>query len=433
MVIFVFLLLTTLFDDLGRAPGHRPDAEPAGPEPGRPVRPAAAVADGSSCRSRKTSSRRTVDKWSSWSPRSSSAIPAFIAFAIIPFGPDGLDVRRHQTPLQLTDLPVAVLLVLAMGSIGVYGIVLAGWSSGSPYSLLGGLRSAAQVISYEIAMGLSFVAVFLYAGSLSTSEIVNAQASRLVRCRRAALPVLVDPADPVVPDLPDHDGRRDQPAAVRPARGRGRAGRPASTPSTPSLKFAMFFLAEYVNMITVSALATTLFLGGWRAPWPISLWSGANTGWWPLLWFLVKVLIFCSASSGCAARCRGSATTSSWRSAGRSSSRSPSSGSCWSPPSARLAAGRPLRRSVRGLGRVIVLILALLAIVGQLGAAAGRAARDQRRTRPAPRSRTEVRTGSRPDRPPTATGFPVPPLDLPHYHGVGIAQRRPPSKEVTGA
>src|ERR1700720_1883687 len=104
-----------------------------------------------------------------------SAAPAFVSFAIIPFGPE-VSIFHHQTPLQLTDLPVAVLLVLAMSSMAVYGIVLAGWASSSPYSLLGGLRSSAQVISYEIAMGLSFVAVFLYSGSLSTSAIVAPQA-----------------------------------------------------------------------------------------------------------------------------------------------------------------------------------------------------------------------------------------------------------------
>ena len=98
-----------------------------------------------------------------------------------------MSIFGHQTPLQVTDLPVAVLLVLAMASIGVYGFVLAGWSSMSPYSLLGGLRSSAQVISYEIAMGLSFVAVFLFAGSMSTSEIVAAQAATvLASCVLAA-------------------------------------------------------------------------------------------------------------------------------------------------------------------------------------------------------------------------------------------------------
>src|SRR6201986_5655766 len=103
-----------------------------------------------------------------------AATTSFVAFAIIPWGPV-VSIFHHQTPLQVADLPVAVLLVLAMSSIGVYGIVLAGWASRGPYSLLGALRSTAQVISYEIAMGLSFVAVFLYAGSLSTTAIVTAQ------------------------------------------------------------------------------------------------------------------------------------------------------------------------------------------------------------------------------------------------------------------
>ncbi|WP_232784315.1 complex I subunit 1/NuoH family protein, partial [Carbonactinospora thermoautotrophica] len=103
-----------------------------------------------------------------------SAIPAFLAFAVIPFGPQ-VSVLGEETALQLTDLPVAVLYVLAVASVGIYGIVLAGWSSGSTYPLLGGLRSSAQMISYEVAMSLSFAAVFLYAGSMSTSQIVAAQ------------------------------------------------------------------------------------------------------------------------------------------------------------------------------------------------------------------------------------------------------------------
>src|SRR5262245_35079456 len=105
-----------------------------------------------------------------------SATAAFLTFAVIPFGPTvKVPFSDVRTPLQLTDMPVAVLFVLAVSSVGIYGIVLAGWSSGSTYSLLGGLRSSAQMISYEVAMGLALVAVFLYAGSLSTSEIVAAQ------------------------------------------------------------------------------------------------------------------------------------------------------------------------------------------------------------------------------------------------------------------
>ena len=103
-----------------------------------------------------------------------SVTPAFLAFAVMPFGPE-VTIFGEETHLQLTDLPVAVLYILAVASVGIYGIVLAGWSSGSTYPLLGGLRSSAQMISYEVAMGLSFVGVFLYAGSMSTSQIVEAQ------------------------------------------------------------------------------------------------------------------------------------------------------------------------------------------------------------------------------------------------------------------
>ena len=104
-----------------------------------------------------------------------ATVPAFVTFSVIPFGPE-VNIRSAiETPLQLTDMPVAVLFVMAIASIGIYGIVLGGWSSGSTYSLLGGLRSSAQMISYEVAMGLALVAVFLYAGSMSTSEIVAAQ------------------------------------------------------------------------------------------------------------------------------------------------------------------------------------------------------------------------------------------------------------------
>ena len=134
-----------------------------------------------------------------------------MAFAVIPVG-GAVSMFGHHTALQLTDLPVAVLWILACSSFGVYGLVLAGWSSGSTYPLLGGLRSAAQVISYEVAMGLALVPVFLQAGSLSTSADRRDPAPRpLVRAGAAA----------VVRHLPDLDGRRDQPRALRPARGRG--------------------------------------------------------------------------------------------------------------------------------------------------------------------------------------------------------------------
>ncbi len=235
-----------------------------------------------------------------------AVIPAFVAWAVIPLGPEvRIPFTDTVTSLQLTDMPVAVLFVLAVASIGIYGIVLGGWSSGSTYSLLGGLRSSAQMISYEVAMGLALIAVFIYAGSLSTSEIVSAQES--VWYAFILLPSFVIYVISMVGetnrapfDLPEAEGEL--------------VG--GFHTEYSSLKFALFFLAEYINMATVSALATTLFLGGWRAPWPISMWDGANEGYWPLVWFMGKVLCSSSSSSGSAARCPGSATTSSWTSAG---------------------------------------------------------------------------------------------------------------------
>jgi NADH-quinone oxidoreductase subunit H len=209
-----------------------------------------------------------------------STIPAITAFAFIPFGPQ-VSVFGHRTPLQLTDLPVAVLFILALSSIGVYGIVLAGWSSGSTYPLLGGVRSTAQVISYEIAMGMSFVTVFLYSASMSTSRIVAAQdrvwfVFLLLPSFVVYLVSMVGETNRAPFDLPEAEGELV-------------AG---FHTEYSSLTFAMFYLAEYINMTTVSALATTLFFGGWHAPWPINMWAGANSGWWPLLWFTAKVWTF---------------------------------------------------------------------------------------------------------------------------------------------
>ena len=209
-----------------------------------------------------------------------AVVPAIMAFAVIPLG-GMVSVFGHQTPLQLTDLPVAVLYVLAVTSIGVYGIVLAGWASGSTYPLLGGLRSSAQVVSYEIAMALSFAAVFLYSGTMSTSEIVAKQQHLwyvflLLPSFLIYVTSMVGETNRAPFDLPEAEGEL--------------VG--GFHTEYSSLKFAMFMLAEYVNMATVSALATTLFLGGWQAPWPISLIDGANTGWWPLLWFIGKVWAF---------------------------------------------------------------------------------------------------------------------------------------------
>lgn len=210
-----------------------------------------------------------------------TATTAFVTFSVIPFGPE-VTMFGERTPLQLTDMPVAVLFVMAIASIGVYGIVLGGWASGSTYALLGGLRSSAQMISYEVAMGLALVAVFLYAGSLSTSEIVEAQDNvwyGLILAPSFVIYVIsmVGETNRAPFDLAEAEGEL--------------VG--GFHTEYSSLKFALFFLGEYINMATVSALATTLFLGGWHAPfWIDELYAGFNQGYWPVLWFFGKVLFF---------------------------------------------------------------------------------------------------------------------------------------------
>ncbi len=212
-----------------------------------------------------------------------ATIPAFVTFSVIPFGPVvTVPFSDIQTPLQLTDMPVAVLFVMAIASVGIYGIVLGGWSSGSTYSLLGGLRSSAQMISYEVSMGLALVAVFLYAGSMSTSQIVAAQDTWWFGLILAPSFVIytismVGETNRAPFDLPEAEGEL--------------VG--GFHTEYSSLKFALFFLAEYINMATVAALATTLFLGGWHAPfWIDHVWAGANSGYWPFLWFMGKVIFF---------------------------------------------------------------------------------------------------------------------------------------------
>ena len=210
-----------------------------------------------------------------------SATTAFMAFAVMPMtGP--VNFFGEKTVMQLTDLPVGVLYVLATASVGVYGIVLAGWSSGSTYPLLGGLRSSAQVISYEIAMGLSLVSVFIYSGSMSTSSIVQAQQSTwwygLV-----LFPSFVIYAISMVGET------NRAPFDLAEAEGELVGG---FHTEYSSLKFALFFLAEYVNIIAVSALATTLFLGGYHAFPGLGFTEQWLGGWFTLIWFFIKVLFF---------------------------------------------------------------------------------------------------------------------------------------------
>ncbi|CAN2223004.1 NuoH NADH,ubiquinone oxidoreductase subunit 1 (chain H) [Candidatus Nanopelagicaceae bacterium] len=205
----------------------------------------------------------------------------FMSFAVIPMT-GVVNLFGHKTALQLTDLPVGVLYILAVTSIGVYGVVLAGWSSGSTYPLLGGLRSSAQVISYEVAMGLSLVAVFIYAGSMSTSTIVGAQHENIWNA------VVLFPSFVIyVISMVGETNRA--PFDLAEAEGELVGG---FHTEYSSLKFALFFLAEYVNIIAVSALATTLFLGGYHALPGLGFTEQWLGGWFTFVWFLAKVNFF---------------------------------------------------------------------------------------------------------------------------------------------
>ena len=209
-----------------------------------------------------------------------STTTCFMAFAVIPLTGE-VNFFGHKTAMQLTDLSVGVLYVLAIASVGVYGIVLAGWSSGSTYPLLGGLRSSAQVISYEVAMGLSLVAVFIYSGSMSTSEIVAAQ-------QQWWYAVILFPSFAIYSISMVGETNR-APFDLAEAEGELVGG---FHTEYSSLKFALFFLSEYVNIIAVSALATTLFLGGYHAFPGLGFTEQWLGGWFTLIWFFIKVLMF---------------------------------------------------------------------------------------------------------------------------------------------
>lgn len=281
VVVFALLMVMTLFliwferRVVGRMQ-HRP-----GPNRHGPFGLLQSLADGLKLAFKEDIRPVLADKWVYFLAPVISATAAFVAFSVVPIGGQ-VSIFGEETLLQVADLQVGVLVVLASSSIGVYGIVLGGWSSGSPYPLLGALRSAAQVISYEIALGLSIVGVILYAGSLSTAEIVAAQGEQwwfvflLFPSFVIFCVAMVGETNRAPFDLPEAESEL--------------VG--GFHTEYSSLKFALFYLAEYVNMVTVSAMATTLFLGGWHAPWPLTLIAGGalDTGWWTPLWFLGKTL-----------------------------------------------------------------------------------------------------------------------------------------------
>ncbi|MSZ97089.1 MAG: NADH-quinone oxidoreductase subunit NuoH [Actinobacteria bacterium] len=221
-------------------------------------------------------------------------VPAFLTFAIIPLGGDFRDGKGglvtlfgHQTRLQLADPPIGVLFALAISSIAIYGIMLAGWSSGSKYPLLGSVRASAQMVSYEASLGLSLGAVLLVSGTLSTAGIVDAQSSigrwNLVATGFVPFFIFLVSATAEL-NRPPFDLVEAEQELVG-----------GFNTEYSSIRFALFYLAEFMNTITMSALIVTLFFGG---PQPISV--GSVTLDIPLIpnaiegtvWLILKVLVF---------------------------------------------------------------------------------------------------------------------------------------------
>ncbi len=221
-------------------------------------------------------------------------VPAMIGFAVIPFGPSltielfGMQIK----PFVISDINIGILYILAFASIGAYGIILGGWSSNSKYSLLGGLRSAAQVISYELNIGLAIVGVILLSGSLSLVKITEAQAGGFWNWFVIAMPFpqifafvvyvisAVAETNRVPFDLPEAESELV-------------AG---FFTEYSGMRFAFFFIAEYANMILVSCVAAALFLGGWNAPYPGTILGHLgldNLAWIEnVVWFAAKVYFF---------------------------------------------------------------------------------------------------------------------------------------------
>lgn len=295
VMLFVVLLLWTLFNvwyerRLVAKMQHR-----LGPIMNGPFGLGQALADGMKLLIKEDFRPKSADRVLFTLAPLIAGTAAFAAWAVIPFGGE-VEIFGVRTRLQGTDLPISVLVILAVASVGIYGFVLAGWSSNSPYSLLGALRSTAQMISYELSMGLALVAVFLYSRSMSTSEIVEAQGQPLLIFGvdiglqswyfALLLPSFVIYVISMVGetnrapfDLPECESELVS----------------GYLTEYSGFRYAMYFLAEYINMATVSAVATTLFLGGYHAPWPISwLIPAMDQGWWGPLWFVLKVQLLIS-------------------------------------------------------------------------------------------------------------------------------------------
>ncbi|MGL5406951.1 MAG: NADH-quinone oxidoreductase subunit NuoH [Propionibacteriaceae bacterium] len=259
------------------------------------------IAEGVKCLLKEDFAPGHVDKWVYNLAPILTGVAAFSTWAVLPLGGE-VSIFGHTTRLQVIDLPVAVLYIFAVASIGIYGIVLAGWASSDSYSLLGSLRSSAQMISYEVAMGLSLVPVFLASGTMSTSGIADAQAQHILfRGVDLGLPawyfLLLFPSFCIFGISALGEANRT-PFDLSECEQELVSGH---ITEYTGFRYALYYLGEYIAMATQASIATTLFLGGYHAPWPINWIApsldptvGQGNGWWGLLWFFLKaqVLIF---------------------------------------------------------------------------------------------------------------------------------------------
>ena len=298
VVLLVFLLAFTIFNVWFERRVVGKMQQRLGPIMNGPLGLAQALADGAKLLIKEDFRPTGADKVIFTLAPLITGTAAITAWSVMPFGGE-VTIFGVRTTLQLTDLPMGVLFVLSIAAVGIYGIVLAGWSSTSEYSLLGSIRSTAQMISYEIAMGLSLVAVFMSAGSMSTSDIVGAQMQTWGVFTAAEFPswyAFLLPVSFIIYVISMVAETNRAPFDLVECEQELVSG---YITDYSGFRYAIYFLAEYINMATVSGMATTLFLGGYHAPWPITPWLTQHVGWAWLdegwmgpVWFLIKVMCF---------------------------------------------------------------------------------------------------------------------------------------------
>jgi NADH-quinone oxidoreductase subunit H len=231
------------------------------------------IADGIKLLTKENFQPAGVDPFTYWLAPSISLFCALFVFVLIPIG-GTVEIWGHEVDLRIADVNAGILFLLAFSSLAVYGIVLAGWSSNNRYSLLGGLRGTAQMISYEIPMGLSLLTVVLSAGTLSLPGIIEAQRDHWF--------IWTNPVSFIIYLITAFAETNRAPFDLPEAEQELTAGYHTEY---GGMKFAMFFMSEYINILAVSSIAVTLFFGGWMGPWSY----GQNL---PVVWFLLKVSIF---------------------------------------------------------------------------------------------------------------------------------------------